>query len=150
MMSWFISGYCAHKMFTHPATGVVIVSQDEDRSVHDIENMKVLWEQTEPEIRDRWKLARNLDKQPYNKLEMQNGSWAIGIPGQDPNKIRSEHPTVILMDEAAFMTRGAESYNIAVATRCPKIIVNSSAEVGWFQDICETARPIPWPQYPKQ
>lgn len=146
MASWFFSAYCAHKMFTKPATGVVIQSQDEDRAVHDVQNMKVLWEQSDAELQGRWKLARPLDKQPYNKFEIGNGSWAIGIPG-DPNKMRSQHPSIILLDEGAFMTRGAETYNIAVATRCPKIIVNSSAEVGWFQGVCESAKPVPWPEY---
>lgn len=147
MMSWFISGYCFHMMATQPATGVVIQSQDEDRAVHDIGNMKILWEQSDPELRDRWKLARPIEKQSYNYFELANGSWAIGIPG-DPNKMRSKHPSIIFLDEAAFMARGMETYNIAVATRCPKIIANSSAEVGWFQDVCEAGRPIPWPDYP--
>jgi hypothetical protein len=74
MMSWFISGYCFHRMATKPATGVVIQSQDEDRAVHDIANMKILWDRSDPELRARWKLARPLDKQPYNKFELANGS----------------------------------------------------------------------------
>ena len=68
MASWTVSGWCAHKGFNSPFT-TVFQSQDEDRAVHDVENVKTLWSQSEPELQARWPLAKPMDKQPYNFLE---------------------------------------------------------------------------------
>jgi len=45
------------------------------------------------------------------------GSWLEALPGKNPDKIRSEHPTIIFMDEAAFNEHGAEAYANALSTR---------------------------------
>lgn len=143
MLSWLISGWLAHKMFNNPAYGVVIQSEDEDRAVHCIANIKCLWERSDPELRKRWPLERDLAKQPYNKFFLKNGSWAWGIPG-DPNKSRSVHPAAIFFDEAAFMRQFLQAYNIAIASRTPKMICNSSAEVGAFRDVTRSAKACDW------
>lgn len=143
MMSWLVCGWAAHFAFNNPAVQVVFQSQDEDRAVHDVENVKVLWDNTEPDIRDRWPLKKPLEKQPYNRLELANGSNFIGIPG-DPNKMRSLHPTVAVLDEAAFILRGNETYNVVKATRAPKVICLSSAEKGWFHDFVGKAMAVDW------
>ena len=70
----------------------------------------------------------------------------IGIPG-DPGKIRSEHPTIVVLDEGAHITEGEQSYNVAAATRCPHLVVLSSAWPGWFRDATEFATPVDWPNY---
>jgi hypothetical protein len=146
MASWLVSGHCAHLGFSRPAVGCVFQSRDEGRAVHDIDNIKCLWLNTDPDIRERWPLLKPLEKQAYNRLEMANGSWFLGIPG-DPDKIRSEHPTVVVLDEAAFIPDGDASYNTARATRCLQIIALSSAEVGWFEDFTKPATPVDWPEY---
>jgi hypothetical protein len=69
------------------------------------------------------------------------------VLGKDPNKIRSEHPTVVVMDEAAFIEQGAEAYDIAIASRVPKMLVVSSAAPGWFHSITRTAVPSSLDQY---
>lgn len=149
MLSWLVSGWCAHYGFNHPATGVVFQSEDEDRAVHCVENVKTLWEQSDPELKERWQLERPLEKQPYFKFELANGSWFKGIPG-NPDKIRSDHPTIVVLDEAAFITRGDDSYNNAKATRCLKMICVSSAETGWYEDFTKPALPVDWPEYASQ
>lgn len=146
MLSWLVSGWCAHYGFSHQAIGTIFQSEDEDRACHDVENVKTLWEQSEPEFKERWPLAKPLEKQPYFKLEMANGSWFKGIVG-NPDKIRSDHPTIVVLDEAAFITKGDDSYNTAKATRCLKMICLSSAEPGWFEDFTRTAVPVDWPEY---
>ena len=146
MCSWLISAYCAYIMFTRPAQGIVIQSEDEDRAIHDINYIKCLWENSIDPLKRRWPLTKELDKQPYYRLDMKNGSWAAGIPG-NPDKIRSLHPSIVCLDEAAHIEHGDESYNVAVATRCTQIIALSSAKPGWFRNFTEFAPPVDWPMY---
>lgn len=148
MASWSASAWCAHKGFGRPFT-VVFQSQDEDRAVHCVENVKCLWNHSEPELKERWPLARPIEKQPYNYLEMANGSWFLGIPG-DPNKVRSAHPTCYVADEAAFMDYFDDAYGNAVGTRAPHIICLSSANPGGFYEFTKNAKPIEWPDYPRR
>jgi hypothetical protein len=42
----------------------------------------------------------------------------VAIPGKDPNKIRSEHPTVLVIDEAAFIENGGDILVEKVLKRC--------------------------------
>lgn len=148
MASWTVSAWAAHNGFSRPFT-TVFQSEDEDRAVHCVENIKCLWEHSEPELKERWPLARPLDKQPYNYLEMANGSWFLGIPG-NPDKVRSAHPTCYVADEAAFMSYFSEAYGNAVATRAPHIIALSSANPGEFYEFVKNAKPVDWPSYPQR
>jgi hypothetical protein len=145
MASWTTAAHCAHLMFTRAAVGVVFQSRDEDRAVHDVEYVKALWKNSLDPLRERWKLSRDLESQPYNYFSLANGSWCLGITG-DPQKIRSEHPTVVVLDEAAHIETEA-NYNIAQATRCKQIVCLSSAWPGWFREFTEFANPVDWPDY---
>jgi hypothetical protein len=147
MLSWLLAGYAIHKMCTRPFTTVVVQSKDEARAVKPIHYMKCLWRNSDQELKDRWPMPRPWDKQPFNKVELSNGSWALGVSG-DPDRIRSEHPTIVLLDEGAFIDTN-ENYNVAVATRCKQIIVNSSANPGWFYEMIRDATPVGWPDYSK-
>jgi hypothetical protein len=137
-------------MFTRAATGVLVQSEDETRATHIVDCVKILWDQSLPALKARWKPlnGRTAAEQPYNTFSMANGSWVKGIPG-NPDKVRSDHPTIIILDEAAHMTRGESSFNIAQATRCLHIICISSACPGWFTEQTELAIPVDWPDYSK-
>jgi hypothetical protein len=146
MMSWIVSGRAAHMAFTHPATCVVFQSEDEDRAVHDVIYAKTLWENSPALLREQWPLSKPLDKQSYNEFNLANGSRMLGIPG-NPDKIRSEHPTVVVLDEAAHIQEGERSYNVAAATRCLHLVALSSANPGWFREATEFSTPCDWPEY---
>lgn len=148
MCSWIVSALAGWKMFTRPATTVVFQSEDADRAVHDVENVKHLWEHSIPSLRARWKLANedgNPWKQAFDRLELANGSWCRGLSGR-PDKSRSLHPTIFVLDEAAFMTAGAQIYNTVLAARPRHIWVLSSANPGWFREATEAALPVDWPE----
>jgi hypothetical protein len=147
MCSWATAGHTAHVMFNLPAIGVVVQSKDEDRALHFVDYVKELWANSLEPLKKRWKLSKPLEKQAYNRLELANGSWILGITG-DPAKIRSEHPTIVVLDEAAFIETG-ENYNVSVATRCKQIIALSSAKPGWFREATEFAKPVDYPRYPE-
>jgi hypothetical protein len=125
-----------------------MMGPDETRACHAVDCCKILWDNADPLLKERWPLKKTLDKQAYNLLEFSNKSWILGIPG-DPNKIRSEHPSIVAFDEAAFMPMGEEAYNTAIATRTPKMIVFSSAFPGWLNDMYQQAKPTDWPGYPE-
>lgn len=143
MMSWSLAGWAAHCMFTKPHTTVVVQSKDEARAIKVVNYVKCLWRNSDERLKARWRLKRPYDRQPYDKFELANGSWILGVAG-DPNRIRSEHPTIVILDEAAFIPSD-ENYNVAVATRCLKIICNSSAEAGWMREATLEAKPAHWP-----
>lgn len=68
------------------------------------------------------------------------------MPGKNPDKIRSEHPTIVVMDEAAFNEHGVEAYGNAVSTRPKKLLALSSAALGWFFDMMSPAVDIELPK----
>ncbi len=146
MMSWTASAWAAHKAFTNPATCVIFMSQDEARAVHDIQCCKTLWEQSLPLLKEQWPLSKPLEKQPYDELRLASGSRLIGIPG-NPDKIRSEHPSIVVIDEAAHLIEGERAYNVAAATRCPHLIALTSVNPGWFRDATFSAVSCDWPEY---
>lgn len=144
MCSWTVSGWAAHKAFTRPATKVVFQSEDEDRAINDIVYAKELWRNAMPELQVRWPLKKDIDLQPQDTLTLANGSELVAIVG-NPKKVRSAHPTIYVLDEAAHVEQGEESWNVAMATQAPYMIALSSVWPGWFEDLTETATPEDWP-----
>lgn len=144
MGSWLFMGWCAHRAFTNPATRIIVQSEDEDRSLNDIKMVKILWDRSDDLLKKKWPLKKELDRQVYNKFELANDSSFLAMVG-NPDKIRSEHPTVVVLDEAAYMERGEEAYNVAAATRCLKILCLSSANEGWYEDWFQKSKPADWP-----
>ena len=59
-----------------------------------------------------------------NRLQVQ------AVPG-GADQVRQYHPAIFIMDEAAFMTEAAASYDTAHPV-ASQIIVVSSAGPGWF------------------
>lgn len=146
MASWTVAAWATHKALTHPATKVVFQSEDEQRALKLIEYARVLWDRSMPELKQRWPLAKALDRQPGDVFSIGNDSQLIGIVG-NPDKVRSEHPSIYVLDEAAHVERGLESWNIAMATHAPHMIALSSAAPGWYADMTEFAKPVDWPDY---
>lgn len=67
-------------------------------------------------------------------IEWQSGGRVHGIP-KGVNKIRLFHPTIYIMDEAAFLPEAEQCYNAAQPV-AKQIIAISSAGPGWFGDEC--------------
>jgi hypothetical protein len=148
MGSWLVTGWACHKAFTTPATRVVFQSKDEVRALKLIEYAKTLWDQSVPQLQSIWRVRKHPMEQAYNVFELLNGSKLVAIVG-DPDKVRSEHPTIYIADEAAFMEDGEESMNVAAGTRVPCIISISSVCDGWFNDVTEEVMWEDWPEIGK-
>lgn len=150
MLSWTAAAMATWLMCTRPNTSVLVQSKDEERAVKVIKYIKTLWQNSLPQLKARWKPKGDLppEEQSYRTFELANGSWAKGVPG-NPDKTRSEHPTVVILDEAAIMEHGEEILNIVLAARPLHIWAISSAFPSWFQEVTEQALPIHWPNAEK-
>jgi len=137
MLSWLTVGYLTHACMTTPGIEVLMQSQTEEKAAELVDYAKVLWEYSEPDIKKACPLAAPLYKQSWLELHFANDSRIVGIP-HGASKIRSYHPWALFIDEAAFVPDAGESYNEAISA-CQKIIVVSSANVGWFESVCVSA-----------
>ena len=147
MGSWTVAAWCAWYAFNTPAKKIMFQSRDEDRSINLIHYVKTLWEQSIPELQTRWSVRRPPREQAYKEFELSNGSKFIGVVG-DPEKVRSEHPSVYVADEAAFMEYFENAWAVAAGSRVPKMIALSTVEEGPFWDLCETdSHWVDWPDY---
>ncbi len=147
MGTWTVCGWAAHHMFTNPMTTIVFQSEDMDRAVNCVNMVKALWRHSIPALQARWKLENGKlpSEQRFESFYLDNGSWCKGIPGRNPDKIRSLHPTIYIQDESAIIAQGLESFEAAAATRCLKMICLSSAFPGWFEDKISGFEAIDWP-----
>lgn len=67
-------------------------------------------------------------------IEWAEGGKLFGIP-KGESKIRMYHPSLYVMDEAAFLPEAEQCYNAAHPV-AKQIIAISSAGPGWFGDEC--------------
>jgi len=74
---------------------------------------------------------------PEDKLIWANGSIIHGIPS-GADQIRFYHPTILIVDEAAYVDDFQGSFDAANPV-CAQIIAVSSAAPSWFGDVCQEA-----------
>ena len=103
----------------------------------------VLYKQQEPILKQLYPVPRPRLKQSYDKLELSDGGLITALPGKDPNVIRSEHPRLLVVDEACFIASGGEAFDIALASRVPKMLLVSSAAPSWLRRLTKNAVPVP-------
>ena len=145
MATWWGSGECLHYVMTHQPASCIFWCPDQDRAEKCIDYCKVLYAQQHPDLKELYPLPRKksrVEDQAAYRFELGGGGWLEALPGKNPNKIRSEHPTIVFMDEAAFNEHGHEAYGNAVSTRPVKLVAISSAYPGWFYDMIDCAEPI--------
>lgn len=82
-------------------------------------------------------LLGDIEEMSQTMISWKNGSTLQGVPS-GADQIRQYHPTVLIVDEAAFMDEFEQSYAAADPV-CEKIIAVSSAAAGWFGDISTQA-----------
>jgi hypothetical protein len=144
MATWWGSGECLHYVMTHQPASCIFWCPDQARAEKCIKYCKVFYEQQDQALKDLYPLPRKkkqIDDQAVYRFEF-GGGWLEALPGKNPDRIRSEHPTIVFMDEAAFNEHGLEAYGNAVSTRPVKLVAISSAYPGWFYDMIDPAEPI--------
>lgn len=142
MATWVFTAFCLHYAMNRPATRVLFMAQDEERSLIPLDYCWTLWEQSADWLKDLWPIDRPRDKQAYNLMEFKNETACCALPGKDPDKIRGFHPSVIMFDEAADMEKFGEAFDIGLAARPLKIVAVSSAKPGDFEEITKVAEEI--------
>lgn len=142
MVTWWASGYCLHHIMTHPGARAIFWAQDERRALKLREYAWVLWEQQDPALKDLFPVLRPKERQSFDRIELRDGGIGLAIPGKDPDVIRSEHPSIVMMDEACFIENGAEAFDVAISSRVPKVLVVSSAAPSWFRILTKDAVPV--------
>jgi hypothetical protein len=147
MASWWAAAETLHYCMTHQPAKVIYWAQDEDRALTLLSYAWTLYEQQSPLFKDIFPLRRPKDRQSYKRLELLRGGICLALPGKDPDKIRSEHPTVVVMDECCFIENGGEAFDVAISSRVPKVLAISSAAPSWFRRLTKDARPIELEKY---
>jgi hypothetical protein len=148
MASWWAAAETLHYVMTHQPTKGIFWAQDEDRSLALLDYAWTLYEQQARYLKELFPLTKPRDRQSYKSLELAAGSSIVGLPGKDPNKIRSEHPTVLVIDEACFIENGGEAFDVAISSHVgergngTKVLVISSAAPSWFRRMTKPAVPV--------
>ena len=124
---------------THQPSTAIFWAQDQDRSVVLRDYVWTLYEQQDVELRDLFPVPRPPIKQSFDRMELSSGGQILALPGKDPDKIRSLHPSVLIMDEACFIEQGGEAFDVALASRVPKVVLISTAAPSWLRRITKNA-----------
>jgi hypothetical protein len=142
MCSWWGTAETLHFGMTHQPSTTIYWAQDQDRAIALLDYAKVLYAQQNDVLKQIFPLVRPLDRQGFDRLELKDGGMFIALPGKDPDKVRSLHPSQLLVDEACFIDDGGEAFDVAISSRVPKVLVISSAAPSWFRRMTKDARPI--------
>ena len=141
MASWWAAAETLHYVMTRQPAKGIFWAIDEDRSLALLNYAWTLYERQDAALRGIFPLDRSHERQSYRSLELKEGGILTALPGKDPEKVRSEHPTVLVIDEACFMANGGEAFDVAIASKVPRVLVISSAAPSWFRNITKNAVP---------
>jgi phage FluMu gp28-like protein len=143
MATWWAVAECLHYVMTMKGS-CIFWCPDQDRAEKCIEYSKMLWLQQDDRLKDLYPLPKKKSKvedQSVFRFELAHGGWLEALPGKNPDKIRSEHPSIVCMDEVAFNAAASQAYNNAQGARPKKLLAFSSAKPGWFFDTIRCAVP---------
>jgi hypothetical protein len=141
-LSWAVVADSVHLCQYNANSHVIIQSERESKSIDLVVGKgipgyaRVLWEQQDDCLKEMHPLTKPIDDMPGNLLTWKNGSSIRGVPS-GADQIRQYHPARFIMDEAAFLTEAAASYDAGESV-CSQILVISSAAPGWFSEVCQS------------
>ncbi len=130
--SWSVMAYAANRAQWWKAE-VVVQTDSEDKAKELVGYAECLYRNQEPWLKAKHPLAGEASQL---SIEWKDGGRVFGIP-KGEHKIRMYHPTIYVMDEAAFLPEAEQCFNAAHPV-ARQIIAISSAGPGWFGDECST------------
>lgn len=130
LTSWAVMVYATHKAQWFKAE-VIVQTDSEDKAKQLVSYAECLYRNQELFLRERHPLSCEASSL---SIEWEEGGKVHGIP-KGEHKIRIWHPTVYVMDEAAFLPEAEQCFNAAHPV-AKQIIAISSAGPGWFGDEC--------------
>lgn len=130
MTSWCVMVWATHRAQWEKAQ--VIVQTDSEEKAKELVGYASCLYRNQAEFLRK---LHPLESEASNlHVGWKDGGEIFGIP-KGQNKIRLYHPTIYVMDEAAFLPEAEQCYN-AAAPVAGQIIAISSAGPGWFGDQC--------------
>jgi hypothetical protein len=142
LCSWWGVAEVLHHIMTHQPSRAVLWAQDQDRSSLLREYAWTLYENQHPSLKRFYPVKRPKAQQSFDRLEFADGGMLVALPGKDPDKIRGEHPSILFMDEACFIENGGEAFDVALASRVPKVLLVSTAAPSWLRRLTKNATPM--------
>lgn len=133
LTSWACMVYATHAAQWKRAE-VIVQTDSEEKAKQLVGYAECLYRNQESWLKSRHPLAGEASQLA---LEWKDGGRVFGIP-KGEHKIRMFHPTIYVMDEAAFLPEAEQCYNAAHPV-AKQIIAISSAGPGWFGDECSFA-----------
>jgi len=128
--SWSTMAYATHRAQWFKAE-VVVQTDSEDKAKQLVGYAECLYRNQDEFLKQRHLLAGEASQL---SIEWKDGGRVFGIP-KGEHKIRMYHPTIYIMDEAAFLPEAEQCYNAAHPV-AKQIVAISSAGPGWFGDEC--------------
>jgi hypothetical protein len=139
MTSWWMAVEATHYVMVNQPASCIFWAQEEKPAVKLIDYAKTLYSQQDDFFKAEYPLTVPVDRQAYNRLDFKDGGWLLALPGKDPSKIRSEHPSLVCFDEAAHIERFREAFGVALLTKVPRMLAVSTAYPGEFNDMIRDA-----------
>jgi hypothetical protein len=133
MASWAVVAYFTRQAQLFPMREIVFQSIGDKEAEQLIDYAKCLYD-TQPDwLKAACPLVAPTDRQAKDVFAWKNGSVIWSVPsGKD--KIRSYHPWGYFSDESAFQPEGLQCIDAALGTGCKKLVLASTANIGWFMD----------------
>ncbi len=135
LVSWSCVAKFLHQAQTLDAQEIIFQSQQKDKGNYLIDYAKTLRRNQEPWMQEAFPLSQRLEDFAMDTMKWKNNSRILSIPeGED--QIRTMHPSVLFMDEAASQGEGEGAYDNALSS-AGLIVLVSTPKPGWFQEIVE-------------
>lgn len=131
LTSWAVMVWATHRAQWFKAE-CVVQTESEDKAKQLISYAECLYRNQDDFLKQLHPLGTEAS---HLNIEWKDGGRVFGIP-KGENKIRMYHPTIYVMDEAAFLPEAEQCYNAAHPV-ARQIIAISSAGPGWFGDQCQ-------------
>lgn len=115
MITWTVLAFILHRMVFYKHRLWFVQSKKEEDAASLIEREKHMYEHLPWWLKSASPLKRPLQKQPFNKLVMANGSMTWGVP-QGADIMRQYTASGIFGDEYAFQDKAEDAYTAAKPT----------------------------------
>lgn len=136
--TWTFSALALHTAQFFPHQKVFVISKKEEHAFDLVKRIRHLYMSQPAWMRDLCPLDKKLNDQAQGTLSFANGSEIRGLP-QGADQIRSYTASLILIDEASFLTELEETYGACAPSTAGggRIVVFSSAGSSYYGQLVE-------------
>ena len=135
MMSWLFVALLLHEAQFFSYRKELFVSKTEDDAHLLVERSKCIYTHQPLWLRNMCPITRRMTDMPKGEMYYENGSVLVGL-AQGGDKVRSQVPSTVLLDELGFQTEAKATYSACLPCAA-KIIGVSSANGGYFARLTE-------------